>query len=209
MGVKVTFDPITKIIQVDQAPAGGYVDLDVKVDLYSDGKEDWITDPNLTKIPFPIRSVGGDPISETESLGATYFLDEAWKIRPYEASHVLRVEGNFFAEDQSDPFINTIGSYVVRIVYKVSALTTLLLGDAGDIVDDVEERLSAGNLAIQPMAATEIDAVRNVRVGDLDRVVMKWKNDLDSDWDSPRKTVTQYAWYQTPGDNQPIMKENG
>ena len=43
MGQKVTFYPVTQIIQVDIAPVDGVIDLDVKVDLYSDGKEDWIT----------------------------------------------------------------------------------------------------------------------------------------------------------------------
>ena len=67
MGSKVTFDPTTRIIQVDQAPVDGVVNLDVKVDLYSDGKEDWVSEANLITYPYPIRSVGGDPLPGEEN----------------------------------------------------------------------------------------------------------------------------------------------
>ena len=58
MGAKVTFDHITRIIQVDQAPTlidgQQVVELNVKEDVYSDGKEDWLADPvNLRKLRFP------------------------------------------------------------------------------------------------------------------------------------------------------------
>ena len=122
MGQKVTFDPINKIIQVDQAPVGGEVNIDVKIDLYSDGKEDWRADPNLFKYRFPIRSVGGDPLPGSKALGATFFLDPAWKIRPYEGDHRLLVNGNLYSEDGTTPFISTIGVYSIFIESTVSSL---------------------------------------------------------------------------------------
>ncbi len=122
MGQKVTFHPLTKIIQVDVAPVDGVVDLDVKIDLYSDGKEDWITTPSLMVLPFPIRSVGGDPLPGSKALGATFFLDNAWKIRPYEGNHTFAVNGNLYSEDGSTPFTQTVGTYNVMVMNTVSSL---------------------------------------------------------------------------------------
>lgn len=122
MGTKVSFDPVTRIIQVTQAPVDGVIEIDVQEDIYSDGKEDYKTDANFSKVSFPIRAVGGDPLPGSKVLGDTYFLDETWKIRPYAASHVLTVNGNFYAEDGSDIFIDPIGAYTVRIQQVVSNL---------------------------------------------------------------------------------------
>ena len=122
MAAKVTFDPATKIITVTQAPVSGVVDIDVKVDLYSDGKEDWKTDASLTKFRFPIRAVGGDPLPGGKSLGSTFFLLYGWKIRPYEASHTMNVTGNLYSEDGTSPYIATVGTYAVALVSSISTL---------------------------------------------------------------------------------------
>lgn len=122
MAAKVTFNPTTKIITVTQAPVGGIVSVDVKIDLYSDGKEDWKSDANLTKFRFPIRAVGGDPLPGNKFLGSTFFLLYGWKIRPYEASHTMNVNGNLYTEDGSSPYVSTIGTFNIAIVSSVSSL---------------------------------------------------------------------------------------
>lgn len=123
MGAKVTFDPLTRIITVTQAPdVNGDIFLDVKVDLYSDGKEDWVANENLRRLAFPVVSVGGNPLPGAKSLGATFFLASDWKIKPYEASHRLTVNGNLYSVDGGDPFIDTVGTYTVRIMQQVSSL---------------------------------------------------------------------------------------
>ena len=133
MGVKVTFHPDTRIIQVDVAPVDGIIDLDFGIDIYSDGKEDWITTPSLTYMTFPIRTVGGDP-RPGGFLDATYFLDPTWKIRPYEGNHWFRLVGNLFAEDGSNPYVATIGTYNVQTTNTVSSIVTQVEGSgaAGD-----------------------------------------------------------------------------
>ena len=122
MGQKVTFDAITKIIQVDIAPVDGVVNIDVKEDLYSDMKEDWITDVTLNKFLPPISSVGGNPLPGSKSLGSTFFLDSAWSIRPYESTHRMVVNGNLYKEDGTSPYVPTIGTYNVLIEAAVSSL---------------------------------------------------------------------------------------
>lgn len=126
MGNKVTFDGVNKIIQVDTAPTlvdgDLVVELDIKIDVYSDGKEDWKTDATLNKLKFPVSAVGGNPLPGSKALGSTYFLTPPWKIRPYEASHVFRVNGNFYSDDGTSPFTQTVGTYNVFLEQQVSSL---------------------------------------------------------------------------------------
>jgi len=123
MGAKVTFNEITKIIEIDEAPdVDGEVFIDVKTDLYSDGKEDWVTNENLRKFQFPISAVGGNPLPGEKALGSTFFLNSDWKIRPYNASHRLTINGNFYSADGTDPFLDPLGTFTVRIMQQVSSL---------------------------------------------------------------------------------------
>ena len=126
MGNNVTFDPTIDTIIVTTAPvlegSEWVVDLDVKIDVFSDGKEDWIIDSELNKRRFPISTAGGDDLPGSKQLGSTFFLEYGWKIRPYEASHTLRINGNIYSRDGSSPFIQTLGSYNVMVINTVSSL---------------------------------------------------------------------------------------
>jgi hypothetical protein len=134
MAAKVNFNEITKIITITLAPdASGEIFIDVKTDLYSDGKEDWVLNENLRKFAFPIRSVGGDDLPGSKALGATFFLASDWKIRPYEASHKLVINGNLYSEDGSDPFLDTLGTFTVRIIQQVSSLVDSTVQQLTDI----------------------------------------------------------------------------
>lgn len=142
MAAKVTFDPTTtpyKTIFVTQAPTTDpitgdpVIELDVKVDLYSDGKEDWLTDANLRKFNFPIRPVGGQALPGSRALGSTFFLSDDWKIAPYEASHVLRVNGNIYRDDGGTLFLNTVGTYTVRVEQQLSSLVDSTLQQLAEI----------------------------------------------------------------------------
>ncbi len=126
MGTNVTFDPTIDTIIVTTAPvlegSEWVVDLDIKVDVFSDGKEDWIVEEDLNKRRFPVSTAGGDELPGSKQLGSTFFLEHGWKIRPYEASHTLRVNGNIYSRDGSSPFIQTVGSYNVMVINTVSSL---------------------------------------------------------------------------------------
>jgi hypothetical protein len=140
MGEKVTFHPATRIIQVDEAPVldgdDWVVDIDVKIDLYSDGKEDWLADTDLNKLQFAFKRAGGDPKPGGE-LGATFFLENRWKIRPYEGDHWFRINGNLFSRDGSNPFVKTVGTYNVAITQEVSTLVEVVTSDVGDVASAV------------------------------------------------------------------------
>lgn len=150
MGAKVSFNPLTKIITITQAPSGGVVDIDVKVDIYSDGKEDWIIDSNLTKYKFPIRAIGGDQLPGSRKLGSTFFLKYGWRIKPYEANHTLRVEGNLYTDEGDSPFLATNGAYTVSVINTVSALTEAVIST---------QNVVTGDLSSVPTATQNANAV--------------------------------------------------
>lgn len=142
MGANVTFDADTKIMYVTSVPASGvevsdptgfYVDLDVKVDFYSDAKEDWITDPYLNQFLFPMSSVGGDELPGEKDLGSTYFLEHGWRIEPYSLDHTFRINGNLYSRDGTSPFIQPPGSYSVMVINTVSNLVDSTVSQLAEI----------------------------------------------------------------------------
>ena len=126
MGVKLSWYPLTKIVQITKAPVNvsgeQQVNFDVKIDLYSDGKEDWIASGELNKFEFPVEPIGGQPLPGERELGSTFFLNYGWRIRPYEASHVFNVNGNLYTDIGESPFTPTVGTYNIMTIQQVSSL---------------------------------------------------------------------------------------
>jgi len=123
MGEKVSWFPLTKIVQVTLAPdASGEVDFNVEVDLYSDGKEDWMASGELNKWEFPVLAIGGQDLPGEKELGTTFFLNFGWRIRPYESTHVFNVNGNLYTDTGDSPFTPTQGTYNVMTIQQVSSL---------------------------------------------------------------------------------------
>jgi hypothetical protein len=118
---KASFDGIAKIISITESPVDGYVDIDVKIDIYSDWKEWCLLSDNI-KYEQALYAVGGDPLPGEKALGTTYFLLNGWKIRPYEGNHTLNINGNLYAEDGSSPYVQTLATYNVMVINSVSSL---------------------------------------------------------------------------------------
>ena len=73
--------------------------------------------------PLAMRYVGGDSISATKKLGVTFFILNNWRIRPMEADHTLRVDGNLYTDPAGfSPFVRTLGSFNVMVESSVSSL---------------------------------------------------------------------------------------
>lgn len=118
MAAKVTFDWDNLLI----IAKSGVTELDVQVDLYSDWKEEVQLSDNM-KHPPAMRSVGGDPISQTQNLGATFFLINGWRIRPDEVDHNLLITGNLFTDPAGEStVIPTLGTFTVVVTNFVSNL---------------------------------------------------------------------------------------
>ena len=124
----VSFDGPNKIINVTTSS----FTLQVKSEVYSEWKRWQLIDDN-TKYVQVFRAVGGDPLPGEKSLGATYFLNSLWKIRPYEIEHVLTVNGNLYSEDGTSVYTQTTGSYNVQVESTVSNLVDTIQVQTGVI----------------------------------------------------------------------------
>lgn len=110
--------------------------LDMK-DLYSRWKE-WVIASDNSKYLNAFLVVGGEVLPGDRFLGTTYFLENGWRIKPYEGSHTLVVTGNIYTREGTDPFVSTQGNYNVRIMITVSNLidTVSTSGGGGGGVAD-------------------------------------------------------------------------
>lgn len=126
MAQYVTFNYNTKYIEITKAPvlegAAWVIDIDFKIDIYSDGKEDWNADTEFQKFDYPVSAVGGEPLPGSKKLGSTFFISPDWKIKPYEGDHTLRINGNLYSEDGESPYVGTDGVYNVMVINSVSNL---------------------------------------------------------------------------------------
>lgn len=137
----------------------GITSFDVKVDLYSDAKEHWISGGAAFGFDFPIRTVGGDPIGGGIFAGDLYFLRDGWKIRPDEADHTLSVTGNLFldAGETGGVFVPTVGDFTVLTNMRNSNLVLAIAGaGSSDWTSDeraqIRHRLGIDGAAMNPAA---------------------------------------------------------
>lgn len=134
----ISFDGPTKVISLST----GTVSLSIR-DLWSRWVDWFITSDN-SKYPIAFEQVGGNSIDLTAgtSIPIYIFLKNNWKIKPQEASHTLNVsDGIIVVDGGGDPFINTTGSYIIRINYSqpVQAITVATGGGSGLTLNDIEE----------------------------------------------------------------------
>lgn len=116
----VTFDGPNKIIQEISASGDNALDI---VEIYSEWK-DWVRTGDNSKFLPAFTVVGGDPISSTQNLGSTFFLENGWRIRPAELNHRFELVGNLYTrEEGGDPVVDTVGTFRVTVVLTVSNLT--------------------------------------------------------------------------------------
>ena len=131
MANKVVFYPLTKTIKINS----GITSIDFKVDIYSDGKEDWLS-TDFNKYKFPVRSIGGEIVTGGKVLEPTFFLMYGWQIEPASENHELSIFGNIFHDD-SIPIVKVpSGSYSIIV-----NLSTTVSPDKinSDIVQQVSE----------------------------------------------------------------------
>jgi hypothetical protein len=138
---KVTFDGPNKIIIVNE----GVTEVDFRADVYSAWKE-WklINEVDNLKYLEAISVVGGDPLPGNRLLGASYFLENGWRMRTWEGDHELTVTGNVFTREGDSLFVSTLNPWTITINLNTSTIveiiqpeTSLSAGDITSIVDAV------------------------------------------------------------------------
>lgn len=132
---KITFDPIKRIMSVNE----GVTEIDVKIDVYSAWKR-WALIANNSKFRV-IRSIGGDPTIGAFKAGDIYFLVNNW---------ILQIDltktsmtGSLFSDDFTTPLIDFSGnplfaSFVSNLVTGVNDVNVINTPPtAQDISDQV------------------------------------------------------------------------
>lgn len=122
---------------------------------------DWMLVSDNSKYLPMFKTVGGDTIDATAGTAIpTYaFLLNGWRVRPQETNHTLYVTGGVLLVDGGgDPFINTLGAYMVRINYSqpVQAIT---VNTGGTVTGS---SLTLAEIEASAILAKE-DSVRQVR----------------------------------------------
>lgn len=82
---------------------------------------DWVALSDNSKYLPAFSNLGGDDIDPGAGtkIPIYAFLLNGWKIKPQEANHTLAVtDGILLVDGGGDPFVNTTGSYIVRINYQ-------------------------------------------------------------------------------------------
>ena len=93
---RISFDGPNKLILISE----GVTSISVKREIYSVWKR-WVQVPgaNNARWPQAISAVGGDPITTTEFLGATFFLENGWRIKPAPGNYIISIEGNIYTRE--------------------------------------------------------------------------------------------------------------
>lgn len=139
------FNGVTKVVSL----TNGTTTLDL-ADLFSRYKE-WVLESDNAKYPLAFTTVGGDPLPGDRFTGTTFFLENDWKIKPYEGSHTLTVTGNLYARDGSDPFISTTGNYNVRVMLTLSNLVDTIAGSGGgNTAEEIMDAVWSAELTTYP-----------------------------------------------------------
>lgn len=114
-------DPATVIASVSQ--------------LYSDWKA-WVRLASNAQYAFAYVPLGGDPISGAITIPLFAFLQNGWQIRPQEANHTLTIISGVLVAP-GDPFVNTVGSFTVRINYQQPVQVLTITSGSGVLPTDV------------------------------------------------------------------------
>lgn len=136
---KVSFDGINKLILVNEP----VTQITVLNDIYSNWKE-WSMVRDNGKFLQALSAIGGDPITSTSAVGTTFFLENGWRIRPWNGDYILTINGNIFTrEEGDDPFVQPTNkeSAVTINLFRSNLVDTVTLGDVlqGTKVDELHK----------------------------------------------------------------------
>lgn len=142
-GLKVTFDGPNKLILINP----GVVSLDVKINIYSAWKL-WMlfNEYNNLKYLHAFVGAGGDKISTTAELGSTFFLENGWRIKPWDGHTSINLSGNIYVREGGRPIIPD-NNGVDAVSLTVSNLVDTVIIDVSP-EDDKEAPLWDGPIGV-------------------------------------------------------------
>lgn len=124
-GQKVTFDGVNKLILVNE----GEISIDIQTDVYSGWKE-WSLQRENTKYLRAISTLGGDPITAETFVGDTYFLENGWRIQPWNSynGYILDVIGNIYTREPGQNPVNPTSNVSVLLTRSNITETSIVGG---------------------------------------------------------------------------------
>lgn len=163
MPAVVTFDFVRLLIieiGIPAVPATSpetFLDNEVSMqEIYSEWKETAarLVSPSIgTGVPPAIRIVGGDPTSDIENLGVTYFVQNGWRLKPAEGNHRWVVEGNVFTDPPGQSvFAFADGNFQVNCEIKFTNLIDglrVIADNVADIRGQVERCIFLDTTAVE------------------------------------------------------------
>lgn len=160
---KCIFDGENRLIYV----APGETSISVKTDLYSDWKE-WVQIEQNAKFDPALRTIGGDPLGESQYAGDMYFLINGWRVI---IDHYVEVNGILYSDDFPSPYIIQPGGGVFATVsslalsYNTTGVTVPTVQDIRVEMDNNSSKLlsidtKVNTLTNGPTAAQIADEVR-------------------------------------------------
>lgn len=136
---KVTFDGPNKLILVNYEET----EIDVKQDIYSNWKE-WFTIEDNSKYLSALTAIGGDPITASTFVGTTYFLENGWRLKPWQGDYVLTVLGNLYTREiGGNPVVPTSG---VSVSFTRSNLVDFI--SPATVIDDVNTKIDSNVIPV-------------------------------------------------------------
>jgi hypothetical protein len=127
---KVTFDGLTKIINVNT----GVTDIDVKMDIYLEWKK-WVSDGDNSKWLAAFRAFGGDPTSINQNAPSYFFLINNWQVKVENLN--LNINNNLYSDNYNIPYIN-IGSTILSKnsdIPSIESVNNSLTGITESLID--------------------------------------------------------------------------
>ena len=176
----ITIVPRERVIQLDEPPVGGAITYRVVEDIYSEAKDLWLATEEYTRLIFPFRALGGDPLGGTLFLGKYVFIrnDLGWHIHPFDQDHQLTIEGNLYQQDPDGRIIfepQATGK-TINIIQERSSLTQLEQIATSGLTPDEALDLARIRKALFNERYTDPDAGTDTILDDDDTTVLSVAN---------------------------------
>lgn len=189
-----TIDFANELIILD---SGSY---DVQ-EVYSLWKDEMLDSTNA-QYDFAFSQVGGNPTGGANSIPYYTFLSSGWKVRPDEVDGTTNVtNGILLTDDSSDPFVDTLGAYTVRINYQqpVQAIAVSTGGGGGATpaevwayVNRTLTGIGSSGIASETNATTNKNAIQT-DIGNLNDISSADVTSALNTYDAPTKAELDAA----------------
>lgn len=146
MAAKAQFDVTNRLIILTEPPVDGVASIDLRVDLYSDGKEDWelnANDERAHRFPFITSQTAGSPTSGGRDEPIFFRLrngPEGWRIQPFDSDHTLTIIGTLVPQDETLPVFEPRPGRTILAITDGSEVAQLTQGNTLSPAQD--QRLS-------------------------------------------------------------------